>query len=425
MPFLAFSLMFLFAAMALVIDLNRNILAANQLFYAAQSAASLGLELADSPNYDGTTTQTDEQTNMLNGVSTASAMNTAPAGPATGNQGVTSSVNFSDSSINFVTNPDDSSETLLQVKATRTGNDAIVALFLPAVYAFSTQSSSSVNKLSPARICEVVGQPAARVGQGVTPGTTSQGPLNFAKFASLPLAVSVKQFPAITYPLTAGVNTTFTVDLVSSISSGLTGHLKGCLVNVGATGLGSSYYDPAQGDVAIDELEGLLSYFGAQTNQQSVAPAILERNSLLSAFDPADSSFVARQSEVAQALNSMLAQKLQTYYVVPVLSDDPSFNGAANQVVGFAYLSVNSVNTSAGGAPVSLTVTLGPSLVLPNTTASNVPAAVPDSDLGSSVSTPAQFAPRQYDTTNGGVLPRYLGVVLAPAPSPRPLGLKS
>src|SRR5579875_574681 len=428
LPLVAFAVMLIMATLAFTADLGRDLLASGQLFHAARAAALYGMAFAYAPVYDGSPDLNTVQSNISGEIASpaVSSLNRSIAGPSGAAQGGWAPVSFGSDSVSLSPNPDDSTEAVLRVTASLTGASALKTFFLPAVYAFSGQSGSGAPGMSPARWCEVIGQPAARVGPGVPTGTAGAGPFNYSAFAALPLAISALEFPAISYPVPPGTSTSFTVQLVSSASPGQQGAMKGCLVNVAESGGSSPYYGSAQGHAAIDHLEQLLGYVGAQTNLEPVAPAAVERNSMLAAFDPADPTFASRAGEVAGALNSLVSSpQQQPYFVVPVLAADPSFQNP-NQVIGFAYLALKAVQVNSAGVPLSLTVSLGPSIPLPNTAATNEPSGIPASGLagGGAVSIPQQFSARQVDGSTGGITPRYLGVALAPAPSPRLIGLK-
>lgn len=426
LPLIALALIVIAGFLAITIDLMRNFQTVRQLQFAADSAAIYGLSYAT--DSDGSYTMSDAQSNIAAAIKSAglNSWNSAQSGPDAANDNWQAPVTFSDADITFVSNPNpqDSAAFFVQLKARRDGDSALKQFFLPAVYAAGTLTGGSipsgVNQVNTYRISEVVGQPAARIGAGApldSPGDSRAAEL--VGFAALPLAVSNQQFAAIADPTQTG--TTYTVDLVDSASAEYageapSGHVKGCLANLAAVGDNMTYYGTAQGDLAIDQLEGLLNYFGATTLQTTLSPGIVERGAMLAGFDPGDPTFQARKGEISAAL----AQIPQRYYLVPVTRNDPSFS-QGNEVVGFARLKLNGVNV-VNGAPVSLSFDIGESVPVRNASFANGLPSVPSAG-GSLMPAPvAPFLPLQIDPDTNGLTPRPRGVVLAPAISPRVVG---
>lgn len=427
-PVVVFSLVLIAGFLGLTTDLMRNVEAVHQLQFAAQSAALYGMSYATAA--DGSYSLSAGQSAIAARVSGAgtSAWNSAQAGPHSAGSDWRSPVTFSQSDIEFVNNPnpDDPTDFFLRVRARRDCDDALKQFFLPALYAADVFLGGAVpaeaKSVSSYRIVEVIAQPATRIGAGPPPDSPAgTRAADLAGFAALPIAVSVEQFRGFADPASAA--TSCTVDLVSSVSPDYSGqpaagHIKGCLVNLAPTGTGGQYYGEGQGDLAIDQLEGLLEYFGAATLQPTVAPGAVERGSRPTCFDPADPAFVSRQSEIAAALS----QLPQRYFIVPVVSApaDRFFDEPAT-VVGFARWRLNQVNVVAG-APQSITFDIGESVPVRNASFAN--------GLGSSASTLAvrlpgpvePFLPRQVVGSGNGISPRPRGVVLAPALSPRFVG---
>jgi hypothetical protein len=445
-PFIAMSVILMMGMLGVCIDLTRDFEAARQLKFAAQSAALYGLSL--SVNADGTYSQNTAINNIQTGILTAgnNAWNVAQFGPPNNivssnpQSGVSSEpVTFAAADVQFVNNTLDPSEFFMQLTARRQGADALQQYFLPLLYtSFNGPAPQSARTFSTLRVVEVLGQPATRIGAGA-PLTAQPGSREFELkgFATLPLAISYNQFAALTNP--ALTNNAYTIDLVTANTVGgaaAAGHIKGCLVNVSTTGNPASFYGTATGAAAVNQLLGLLNYFGAQTPQPTIAPAVVERGSSLFAFDPAQLT-APQQAAVAQALTSVQQSSPHGIYIIPVLQNDPNFaNGAAgpNQVIGFAHLQINGF-TSANGVPTSVAIsisdTAGNSLSVPvrNTTSAimasiTIPTGttqlMPPPPANSALLTDP-FFPRTYDPNANTVSVRPRGIVMAPALSPRQL----
>ena len=156
---------------------------------------------------------------------------------------------------------------------------------------------------------EVIGQPATRIGAG--PPLSSQTgtrPGDLVGFAAFPLAISNTEFARIAS--TAAANTNCVVNLSPSAPSTPLS-IKGCLVNL-AAGNGSNFYGNANSDFAVSELLGLLNYFGAKSAQQTRLPAVVERGSQLSAFNPNNAAFLKRVTQVTTSLNQVVCRGTDT-----------------------------------------------------------------------------------------------------------------
>ncbi len=423
-PFIAMAVILIMGMVGVSVDMTRNFEAVRQLQFAAQTAALYGLSLATNSN--GSYSTNSAQANISSAIVSAGAAgwNWAESGPPEppSNQvhmGVSSQpVVFSNADIQFVPNPLDSQEFFVQVSGVRSDTTALQQYFLPLLYTtFSQGVPQSVRTFSSTRMVEVLGQPATRIGAG----PPSSSPANsraadLVGFATLPLAVSNLEFAPITS--SSGTVSTYTIDLVSPASSTTTpGHLKGCLVNVSATGSGanfSNYYGSAQGNAAINQLEGLLNYFGAITGQPTILPATVENGSQLYAFNPQDPTFLSRQVQIAQAMATLPAR----FYIMPILAADPLF-ASANTVIGFAYLAITQVNFASN--PPTITVTIGRSVPVRNASSATGFSGIP-TNLGILLPPAvAPFLPRQWDPSTNGVTACPRGLVLGPALSPRPL----
>jgi hypothetical protein len=404
--------------LGLGIDLMRDFEAHRQLQFAAQSAALFGLSQATQT--DGTYSIKNAQANISAAVVSASQgnWNIAQFGPV--NNTWSKPVIIDSSNVQFVANPIDANEFFTQVTAGWNGNNALQQFFIPLFFTSLSGKSvpNSVRFISTHSTVEVLGQPASRIGPGAPTTSVNQAITNFSGFASFPLAISNQQFVNIANPNQA--TTTYTVDLVSSTSVEFAGpappgHIKGCLVNLSSTGIGNNFYGNGQGDTAIDQLEGLLNYFGARAFVPTIAPAVVERGSQLNAFDPANPAFTNRANEISQTL----LQLGQRYYIFPVLASDPSFT-KTNTVVGFARLALGQITFTAG-MPVAITITIGESVPLRNASSATGFASIPTNTTNLMPAPVFPFGPRQFDTSSGGVSIRPRGIVLAPALSPRTL----
>lgn len=424
LPLAAFGLVALVAALGIAIDLMRNFQTVEELQYAAQASGLYAMSLATAA--DGSYSQDIARANMSEAVMSAGngQWNTAQSGPFDTGSPWQSAVAFSADDITFVGNPNrqDVDDLFLQVRARRDGDDALTRLFIPAVYAARVFAGGTVpdeaRTASPYRIAEIVGQPAARIGAAVPDGASGLRAGELANFACLPLAISNEQF--VSFAQSNQAASSIEVDLVDSQSAEYNGaapqgHVKGCFVNVAATGDANQYYGSAEGDLAIDELESLLGYFTPGASPR-LSPGVVERGSLLSGFDPAHPAFKTRAAELA-ARAAALPYK---YYIVPVVRNDPSFT-QHNEVVGFARLKLTGASTKSG-ALTSLTCEIGESVPVRNASCGSTLVSVPQAS-GQQLPAPvAPFLPRTVDQPSGGLTARPRGVVLAPALSPRSFG---
>jgi hypothetical protein len=446
MPFVAMALCLLLITAGICIDLMRAFETVHQLEFGAQTAALYGLSLSTNA-LTGSYSTAQAQTNILTAIAQVAdgAWNSAQSGPQNGflPGGIWSSpVTFGPTQ--FVTNPLDPTEFFVQVTAQRTGMDALQQFFIPLAYVGLPPNGGIPPQVQTAALystVEVLGQPATRIGYGPPVGSapgTRAGALY--PFAALPIAISNQQFAAMAIPTNNPAQAGFTIDLVTSTSQEYSetpppGHVKGCLVNVAGTGSGSgaNFYGPAVGETAIEQLEGLLSYFGAVSEQQPIAPALVEAgSSQLSAFDPANASNTSDPDinttqllNVLATLPTVNAANIAINYIVPVLANDPSFT-ANNTVVGFAYLQLAApfVESSNTNTLNTLSITMAPSVPVRNASSATGFSSIPG-NTGNLMLTPPfpplppPFQPRFVDPTTNGVTQRPQGIVLAPAVSPR------
>lgn len=422
MPFLAVFSILMLGTLGISIDLMRDFETVHQLEFAAQTIAFYALSQMSTPN--GSYSINNAENNILNAVSYANGFNwnyaqSGPQGSVTKTAAWSTPVTIEQGDVQFVANPLDPNEFFLDLTARRTGPDALQQLFTPILWTnFSGKAPASVTTLTTHYTVEAIGQPATRIGAAAP--LNSQSGTRAAQqvgFATLPFAIGYPEFLAFSQ----SSQQTQTVDLVSSTSQGNANDLKGCFVNVASSGTSSNYYGAGQGNTAINQLEGLLNYFGADAQQPTLLPAAVEAGSQLSAFDPADPVLASRMSELASALSPIAGYA--GYYIVPVLQNDPQF-GANNQVVGFARL--NLTFNIANGQIKSVIAKIGDA----NDSVGSITMENASSATGYLTTTttpgtspmpqpPALFSPRSWDQSSNGVTVRPRGIVLAPALSPR------
>jgi hypothetical protein len=423
LPIVTFSLLLVVAFLGLAFDVTRNFLAVRQLQFAAQSAALYGLSFATNP--DGTYRDEEARNNVLArvlaaGSDGADAWNRAPAGPQGAGSPWFSAVRLAAVDVTLVNNPnpDDSSEFFVRVAARRDGSDALTMLFMPALYAMNRllgqPMPEAAGRASPCRVAEVLGQPASRIGAGApldaSPGTRAA---DMARFAALPLALSNEQFAQAAS--TAEIRLTYAVDLVSSSSASQParpGHIKGAFVNIAKARGTPAYYGEGQGDAAIDELVGLLDYFGE--GRHALAPAAVERGSMLAAFDPAHPEFVARKTEIVGALSRL---PLNRPYTIPVVRNDPGFS-SGNEVVGFARFNLVQ-GVESGSGDFALTLQAAESVPVRNASFANGARLAGAAGTAKLPAPVAPFQARTWLVDSNGVSARPRAVVLAPSLSPR------
>jgi hypothetical protein len=414
-PMVAFSLMIVIAFMSFAMDVMRTALTTRKLQFAAQVAALSGYSYAADQN--GSYTDATARQNIRNRVlvTASNSWNLAPSGP--NGDVVQSPVSFTDDDIVILDNPSDPGDLIVQVKARRDGTDSLTNFLMPAVYAFGG-APLGVEKSRPFRVAEIVGQPASRIGAGA-PIDAPSGTRNAELIgcATLPIAISNTQFASLSNSNNATTN--IIVDLVRSdspdfASAPAAGHVRGALVNVAASGTSAQYYGGGQGSLAIDELIKLVTYFTPTPGINWLAPGVVERGSQLSSFDPADTTFNERKSELVGKLALLTTGRT---YIVPVVSANPDY---ANKsvVVGFARLTlVKAVN--AGSSDFEIEFAIPQSAPMRNAAAASGIAAIP---RGATVRLPAPIAPfkaRAWLPLTNGIEARPRGIVLAPSISPR------
>lgn len=420
LPFLIFCVLVIAAFLALAIDIMRNVKAVNGLSFAAESAALHAFSLSTDSN--GNYTPVDAENRMrlalqTSGGNSDTAWNRALRGPADDRSApCNSGVTFALGDGRFVTNPADNSEVWLQVTARRQGADALRMMFLPMLLAMNAlngeQLPQHVYRVEPWRTCEVIAQPASRIGAGA-PRTGGGGrSVELAGHAVVPIGITLREFQLLSAPTETRAR--YQVDLQASAlplfgQPAAAGHLKGYFVNVTATG-GSNYYGDGSGSLALDQLIGNLNYFGIGT---AIAPAVVERGGRLAWFDQSDPAVQQRKPQILAALQHLPARP----YIFPVLRSDPQV-GVRNEVVGFARLRlVQAVNATA--TDYNIVVDVAESVPVRNASSATGTASVPPLTATVLPAPVAPFLPRRLTSGADALEVRMRGVAMAPAISPR------
>ncbi len=428
LPFVVFTLIVSVAFLGLAVDVMRTVHAASAIQYASQVSALYSYQYAFNTN--GTLKSGRFENNVLQELQVASgsggrAWNLAPAGP---NKSVTQTpVQFDSSDVTVLNNQNDAGDYFLQVRARRDGTDGLTMFFLPAIFAFNGLAGlpvpPNVKQANPFRTTEVIVQPASRIGAGLSNNMAPIQPdSRLIGTATFPLAISNKQFSIAAQP--SQTLTTYTVDLVSSKNPGnaAADHIQGAFVNLYKGG-GLQYYGGGQGNVALTQLYGNLSYFSNPNAANALPPAVVERGSQVSAFDPNDPIYQQQAQKLLTARVKSVPVGPQAFYILPVIRDNPVFSGAGNKVVGFARMALTSVILDGNGVVTAFKFNIGGSYPMANATVGTALASVPSV---TGVSMPAlqipaeqAFAPRAFDGPSNSIAARPRGVVMAPALSPR------
>jgi hypothetical protein len=422
-PLVAFAILFLFGMLAGAVDLARNLQCIRQLEFAAEQTAMYGLSQTTSQ----VTTQPTQSTNNISKAiqfASDSAWNYAQAGPvnAKNRSDWSKPVIFSGADVSFIpnpANPTDVNDVFLQLTDRREGVDALTRFFMPMLYAPTSfqggKVSATARNANVKRTVEVISQPASRIGQGPPRNAVNGVP---AAWAALPLAISNIQFQAASS--TANKQALYTIDFVSTKTPLVqTGHIAGCLVNLTPTGNELQYYGDGQGANAYSQLDQSLQYFSDTVSGGTIAPGVVERGSKVAAFDPANKTFVAQQTQILKDLNGLVTPKQALHtFTVPVISQAPNFNGTSNLIIGFARMQLVSFTPSANGG-FSAAIQIMESVPVRNASCANSLASVPM--LTKSPMTPpaAPFQTRTYNPDTRGITPLPHGIAMAPSLSPR------
>lgn len=424
-PLIIFSLTIIVAFIALSVDVSRTAHAAQVIQFAAESAGLHAYRMSFTD--DGQRRQGNLEELVLSALQEPAgasevAWNFAPAGPKNGT--TQTAVMFDSSDVAVVSNAGsgDQSDFVLRVRARREGADALRMFFLPAIYAFSSWSGlttpASANEATPYRISEIITQPATRIGAGPERGSiASSGGRSFAGSAIFPLAISNKQFLAIAANSRPGAN--ITIDVANSTqaptSSSTASRIKGAFVNVFGTG-GLQYYGNSTGSLAISQLKGTLEYFSSTPAGAVNSPAMVERGSMLSAFDAGEQSFQTETINILSAANRGISPV--RYHALPVLADDPRFT-QRNQVIGFARLALLQATRNATTGDITVSAILGESSPMLNASVGTGFSEIPVVDGAALPAPSAPFQPRAFDPAANTIARRMTAIVMAPALSPR------
>jgi hypothetical protein len=311
--------------------------------------------------------------------------------------------------LTIVPNPIDQNERFLEISL----QEPFAPLFSPGFLPQFLQQGSTASAPSDLkRQIEIIGQPASRIGPGQKRSLNGGAEIHFAV---LPLALSYRQFKQASSP--DGSQKLYTIDLGCNSQNNKTkDRWRGCFVNVTKYSDGVNYYGDADGVIALDQLIGNWKYFQKSCDANAIAPAMVERGSMLACFNASTALFDQCKPRLIAVLKTV---PLNSYYIVPVIADDPS-PGKSVAVVGFARLRlITALNQKQDD--LSFSFEIGESAPMQNATFANGWAAVPKAD-GHLLPLPPPSGP--FDTRfvlseQNGIsrLPR--GVVLAPSLSPR------
>lgn len=420
-PLIAFSLTVIVAFIAFAADVMRTIHAIQVIQFASQVSGIYAYQsvfLGDGQRRSGPLDNLVASALQQSGGGSGLPLNLAPAGPKNGT--AQSPVTFDPSDVSVINNPNgtDANDFFLRVRARREGADALTMYFLPAIYAFSSWSGSAppanIDKATPFRTSEIITQPATRIGAGATRGSSS----NFAGFAAFPIAISNRQF--LTLAQNASAGTVVTIDIVNSTKPSTTAssrpnHVNGSFINIYGTS-GLNYYGDGTGSLAISQLNSTMRYFAGAPAGSVLAPAVVERGSMVAAFDAGDPTFKSNSANIADAASSSITPV--RFHAIPVLADDPKFN-LRNQVIGFARLELTKVIRDSNSGDITVTAILGESTPMMNATVGTGLASVPAINGNAIPSAVAPFLPRSFDPSANTVGGRLVGIVMSPALSPR------
>ncbi|MDZ4836485.1 MAG: hypothetical protein SGJ27_22140 [Candidatus Melainabacteria bacterium] len=425
-PVVIFSLTTIAAFLAFSVDVMRTVHANEAIQFASQASgihAYQNIFYGDGQRRSGSIEELAMNSLQQSGGATSVPWNLAPAGPK--NEVAQTPVTFETSDVTVVSNSNagDPNDFFLQIRARREGNDALTMMFMPVIFAFNSWSGSATppntDKATPFRVSEVITQPATRLGAGPQRGGAINEPASgFAGFASFPLAISNKQFLSISQNASAGA--VVTIDIVNSAqapstTAAGTAHVRGSFVNVYHTG-GLNYYGDAVGSLAISQLNSTMQYFAGAPSGTILSPAVVERGSMLAAFDAGDSTFKTNASNITSAVTRGITPA--RFHSIPVLADDPKFN-QRNQVIGFARLQLTQVLRNATTGAITVTAVVGESVPMYNATIGTGLASVPSFNGTAIPPAVAPFLPRQFNAINNTVGSRPVGIVMSPALSPR------
>lgn len=363
LPLAVFLMVVSIAFVALTVDVMRSAYTVQTLQHGTRAcalAAFAGQVVSPALPYS----QDQAKVNILNRLAEINnnSWNSALKGPDASME-PRSAIRVEEADSEFLVNDQDPNEFFFHVKGKREGSDALKNMFMPLIFAFNSLTGENVGETAPQIDVTVMGQPANRIGKGVSQ-LSSGSQARLAGFAALPLAISNLQFASLANPASAPLST-YTIDVLRNSSDALTpGHIKGGLVNL--TAGTSGYYGDISGEKAVTDNLANFKYFLASA-PGAIPPLALERGAVLGVIRPQGQSWDNQLSNW-QALAVSL--KARPYiYIFPVLKNDPLPGTTGNEVAGFALFQLQDVivnGSGTSGAALSIVVKPVQSLVLPN-----------------------------------------------------------
>lgn len=437
MPMVAFALVFVFAFLAFVMDVMREILEIQQMKHAATVAALDALPFACLDvngmaqnsavcNADGSfvsqaMNQMQVELQRTNGSANGVTWNSAISNLESGQswlKGVR--LDPADLAAAAQNNSSDKKDPVLQLTVRRAGSDAMNFFFLPVRFVASTLGGASAipveaQQTAIVQTIEVAGQPATRIGPGPALDSSSGRAQIIAagRFATFPLAINYDDFKRAL--AAAGSSQSINLRVCDPNSAQLpnTSDLRAYFINLKSGGAVSSYYFDAQNPTRVNDLIGLLEYFSNPANvpEPIVTPGAVERGVQIDRFSQAA---IKGNQDLAAVIGQLPSKRA---YIVPVVRE------ISNQceVIGFAFLKLSGASSSNGNWTFSFSI--GESLPVLNASAAPALKSIPRFDgsplpaVYDSANNP--FMPRKYDPASNTLSPRQPGLVLAPAVSPR------
>lgn len=450
MPLVVFSLLLLFAFMALSIDVMRQFYSIERLRYAARAAALdilpfACLDGAGNPDNVAVCNPTgDMQANTSVNLNMALArdggpnaagaqVNTAPAGSAVDSSRPADQPVLIDSAdIRSAAATDDEltdkSELVLRVMARRNGGDALQMAFMPVLFAVTGGAvPPEARRRDQAGLAEVIGQPATRIGAAVPEGATAvrNQAIYRGRLATFPVGLEYADFVGA-LPAAAAAPPVVSVRVVdpgaaSPPSSGTT-LLRGYFLNDSAGSNVSGYYSDARTPPRFDELIGLLRYFdrsaGPPVPQAVRYPRAVESGVSLDCFNSTITSF--NNNDLRSVVSSLASTALNRCFILPVVEHAAGQPSSQISVRGFSWLKLRGVSELSPGV-WNFAFEINESMPLLNCSCTGGMRSIP-AVSGQRMAAPPTNGPFHMRRllSGGNILePRSRGVVLAPAVSPR------
>ncbi len=441
-PLLAFSLIFVFAFLAFVMDLMREVLEIQQMKHAARAAALAILPYAslDSSGQlqnnslidsDGSFTETSmlsmkaELERIMQ--SELARVNQTITNPDPANQSSwLKELSFDPADLSAAPGSSQSQGPYLTLTARRSDQDRFSFLFFPVVYAAANlggaDSASTFNGVDLLQKVEVCMQPASKIGPGAPAESSGQkaAAIFNARLCSFPLVLNYDDFKRFLQNSAAQTACTIHVKSAAGSSQANTNtDMRGYFANLRSGGSTGDYYFDAQSSSRIDDLLGLFDYFNKApvSGKSTVPPAALERGAQLDRFD-----IEGFDDETNNNLTATLSQlPLNRSYILPVVHESA---GSICEVAGFALLRLSSFTKL--DQEYSFSFTLSESLPVLNASAGTM-RSLPRLD-GTQLAPFADrqtnpFLPRSFDPLNNVFSQGKAGLVMAPVLSPRKIFL--